>query len=51
MQYVLRWSGVSLAAEVSNAVDGVGEASRGLSMCEEEQNGLVFGQGLSIDRR
>lgn len=38
--------GASLSADVSNAVYWVTEASRGLSVCEEKQDRLVFFYGL-----
>lgn len=36
----------SLLADVSNAIYWVTETSRGLSMCEEKQDRLVFLYGL-----
>lgn len=39
----------SLPADVSNAIHWVTEASRGLSMCEEKQDRLVFRYGLQED--
>lgn len=41
--------GGSLSADVSNAIYWVTETSRGLSMCEEKQDGLVFLYGLQRD--
>lgn len=43
----LSWSSEgSLSADVSNAVYWVTEASRGLSMCQKKQDGLVLLHGL-----
>lgn len=38
--------GSSLSADVSNAIYWVTETSRGLSVCEEKQDRLVFFNGL-----
>lgn len=39
---ILMGNRVSLSADVSDSIDWVAEASRGLSVCQEEQDRLVF---------
>lgn len=47
--FVLWCVWASLSADVSNAIYWVTEASRGLSVCEEKQDRLVFFYGLQKD--